>query len=149
MPDSEMIDALQEIYPESVTVELVSGPVEMRPLTIMELGAISRAVRVIAASLNSSEDQLNFVEERAGDLVPFVAASSGIDKAELSKRYGGEFMQLFAGALDANLDFFGRCFALRYGSTGAKLVGMINGPGQPPSTTSETADIPSASDTRP
>ena len=90
---------------------------------------------MIAASLNSGEDQLLFVEEHAADLIPFVAASSGIDKDALAQRDGGEFMQLFAGALDANNDFFARCFALRYGTTGAKIIAMIGGPGREQSTT--------------
>jgi hypothetical protein len=149
MPDSETVDALQEIYPESVTVELASGPVEMRPLSVEHLGAMSRVACVILAMLGSSEDEMVFLEARSGDLLPFLAASSGIDREKLRKAYGGHFMQLLDGALEANLDFFARRFAYLHGNKRAKLLEMLNGLGLRRYITSETADTPIASDTPP
>ena len=142
------VTALEEIYPESVSVTLRSGPVTLRPLTIMEFGAINRAVRVIAAALNEGPDMLAYAEQHAHDLIPFVAASSGKSAEELAQLYGGDFLTLFVAALDANTDFFARCAAVRFGATGIKLSQLlIAGLGPAPSTTSDATATPSANAT--
>ena len=141
------VSALEEIYPESVTVTLRSGPVTLRPLTIMEFGALNRAVRVVAAALNEGPDMLDYVQEHAADLIPFVAAASGKPAEDLTRMYGGDFLTLFIAALDANADFFGRCAALRFGTTGVRLIQLITGPGPAQSTTSADTGTPNANAT--
>lgn len=144
------VTALEEIYPEPVMVTLGAETIALRPLTIEQFGAINRAVRVIAASLNDGEEMLTYVQEHAADLIPFVAAASGKDEAAVRVLYGGDFLNLFVAAMDANESFFGACAALRFGATGMKLIRMLNsGAGLAPSTISATAGTRNASATPP
>jgi hypothetical protein len=145
MADSETVDALEEIYPTPITVEIASGAVEMRALGIKHLGDITRGLHVVAQILNGGEHALTYVQEHADDLLPFVAAASGLDKDALIALPGADFIKLFGGAFRANRDYFFQCADLHYGGLGIDLVRTFPGRGPAPSTTSKTAAIPSAS----
>jgi len=145
MPDSETVDALEEIYPRSITVELASEAVKMQPLGIKHLYEIGRAIHLVAEIFNGGELALAYIQEHSADLIPVVAASSGKDEAAIAAMPGGDCLKLFGGAFRANRGFFFEYADLRYGLLGADLMKTFTGTGAAPSTTSKTADTPSAS----
>lgn len=142
---------LADLYPEPIVVELKAGSVTLRPLTIMELGKITRALSALFAALVGQE-QFSLpalLEDHAAELVQFTAAVSGRDPAWIRRLSGGDFIRLTAKALEANDDFFVQCFDLLSGQTGSKLARLLGGLGPMLSTSSAPTGIPTANGTPP
>lgn len=95
---------LAEFVPLERRVTLRSGPIEIRPLTLRQLSAFSRAVAPILPHLVHGQIVAAIVENPDA-LLEAVAAATGIPAAGLPED-PAEFVELAAAVVEVNVDFF-------------------------------------------
>lgn len=102
-----MTGGLGAFVPETTRVNLRDRVVDIRPLTVGQLPAFSRAVTPILPALLSGQIMPALMAEPEA-LVSAVAVSTGLDPADLRAMDPVDFVALAQAVIEVNVDFFAR-----------------------------------------
>lgn len=102
-----MTDGLSAFVPETIRVPLRDGAVDIRPLTVGQLPAFSKAVSPILPALLSGQIMPALMADPDA-LVAAVAVSTGLEAAGLRAMDPVEFVALAQAMVEVNVDFFAR-----------------------------------------
>jgi hypothetical protein len=98
---------LGAFVPETIRVDLRDRVVDIKPLTVGQLPAFSRAVTPILPALLSGQIMPALMAEPEA-LVSAVAVSTGLDPSDLRAMDPVDFVALAQAVIEVNVDFFAR-----------------------------------------
>lgn len=134
VPAGEDVDVLD---PPGRTVQFRGREVEVLPMKVGKIPAVTRALRGVRIGNADAAGVLELVAEHGDQVLEAAAHATGLPLAEIQAAALPEFVELFAAVIEVNASFFTQAVNRLLGTLGAL------GGGPTSSTDSSTPGIPS------